>query len=128
MEQNYITVDAVNAMLRSLVEQQVGVFTAQQQTIEAFNTQTRNMIGQGRDDVNKSLKANKQSAEAYVIEQVGALRAQTEQSVTHVDSKLDEMRDLVLRHDKTQAETEEKNKELMKSFEKFADEVKDSVQ
>ena len=70
MEQNYITIDAANAMLRSLVEQQVGVFTAQQQTIEALNTETRNMIGQVRDDVNKSLMTNKQSAEAYVVEQV----------------------------------------------------------
>ena len=54
MEQNYITIDAANAMLRSLVEQQVCVLTAQQQTIEALNTETRNTIGQVRDDVNSS--------------------------------------------------------------------------
>ena len=125
MEQNFITADAENAMLRTMVEQQIGAFTAQQQTIDALNAETRSMIGQVRDDVNKSLMANKLSAEAHVIEQVGALRAQTEQSVTHVDGKLDEIRDLVLRHDKKQTETEEKNKELMKSLEKFADEVKD---
>ena len=139
MAQNFITVDAANEMLRSLVTQQAGVFTAQQQTIEGLNAETRSMIvqasasiekqiGQVRDDVNQSLIANKAAAEAHVIEQVGALRAQTEQSVTHVDGKLDEMRDLLLRHDTKQTETEQKNAELMKSLEKFADEVKDSIQ
>ena len=124
MEQNFITVDAANEMLRSLVTQQAGIFTAQQQTIEGLNAETRSMvlqatasieqqIGQIRDDVNQSLIANKAAAEAHVIEQVGALRAQTERSVTHVDGKVDEMRDLLLRHDTKQTETEQKNAELI---------------
>ena len=139
MEQTFITVEAANEMLRSIVQQQVGAFTAQQQTIESLNTETRSMIvqasaniekqiGQVRDDVNQSLIANKAAAEAHVIEQIGALRIQTERSVTHVDGQLEEMRALLLRHDAKQVESEQKSAELMKTLEKFADEVKDSIQ
>ena len=114
MEQTFITVEAANEMLRSMVQQQVGAFTAQQQTIESLNTETRSMIvqasasiekqiGQVRDDVNQSLIANKAAAEAHVIEQIGALRTQTERSVTHVDGPLEEMRALLLLYDMTQS-------------------------
>ena len=119
MAQNFITAEAANAVLRSLVTEQAGIFAAQQQTIEGLNVETRGMlekvtanieqqIGQIRDDVNKSLIANKAAAEAHAIEQVGSLRTQAEEAVTHVDGKLEEMRNLLLRHDSKQDEAEQK--------------------
>ena len=101
MVDTFITVDAANSMLRSMVDQQVTAFGVQQRAIEALNAETRDLINKTRDDVNQSLIANKL---ADAIEHVGALRAQTDQSVNHVDGKLEEMRNLLLQHDRTQAE------------------------
>ena len=139
MEQNFITVEAANAVLRSLVTEQAGIFAAQQATIEGLNAETRSMVMQAtakteelinkiREDVDQSLKANKASAEAHATEQVGSLRTQTEESVTHVDGKIDEMRDMLLRHDSARAEADQRSEELLKNLRQFADEVKDSIQ
>ena len=92
MADTFITVEAANSMLRSMVDQQVNSFGVQQRAIEALNAETRELINKTRDDVNQSLIANKLAAEAHAIEQVGALRAQTDQSVNHVDGKLEEPR------------------------------------
>ena len=123
MAENFITIEAANAELRSLVEEQVNACGAQQRAIEALNTETREIINRTRDDVNQSLMANKQAAEAHAIEQVGALRAQTDQTVNHIDGKLDGMRSLLLQHDRTQAEAGAENKKLVESLENFAKQV-----
>ena len=104
------------------------MFGAQQRAIEALNTETREIINRTRDDVNQSLMANEQAAEAHAIEQVETLRAQTDQAVNHIDGKLDEMRSLLLQHDRTQAEAVAENKKLVESLGKFAREVKQSIQ
>ena len=101
MVDTFITVDAANSLLRSMVDQQVSALGVQQRAIEALNAETRDLINKTRDDVNQSLIANKQAAEAHAIEQVGALRAQTDQSVNHIYGNLDEMRSLLLQHDRT---------------------------
>ena len=127
MENNYITVDAANAMLRGLFEEQVNAFGMQQRTIEALNAETRALIDQTRRDVDQSLMTNKQAAEAHANEQIKILRDQTDQAVIHIDGKLDEMRSMLLQHDKTQAEAGAENKKLVETLEKFASEVKESI-
>ena len=117
MAEVYITVDAANALLRSMVDAQINAFGAQQRSIESLNAETQALINQTREDVHQSLLTNKAAAEAYVVEQVGALRTQTQSSVNHVDSKLEEMRDLLLQHDKTQTESGTKSKELVEQLE-----------
>ena len=94
MAEVYITVDAANALLRSMVDAQIQAFGAQQRSIETLNAETQELVRQTREEVHRSLLANKESAEAHVVEQVGALRTQTQSSGNHVDSKLEEMRDL----------------------------------
>ena len=59
MAENFILVEAANAVLRSLFEEQVNAFGAQQRAIEALNSETREIINRTRDDVNESLMANK---------------------------------------------------------------------
>ena len=104
MADMYITADAANAILRDMVQAQTAEFGAQQQVIVALHAETCGLIAQTRDDVNRSLIDNKAAAEAHVVDQVGALRTQTQDSVNHVDGKLQEMRDLLLQHDRTQNE------------------------
>ena len=77
MAEVYIIVDAANALLRSMVDAQINAFGVQQRSIESLNAQTQDVIKKTRDDVNRSLIANKESAENHVVEQVGALRAET---------------------------------------------------
>ena len=67
-----------------------------------------------------SLIENKAAAEAYVLEQVGALRAQADGAVNQVDSKLQEMPDLLLSHHATQAQSAEDSKLLYSQLEEFA--------
>ena len=86
------------------------------------------MIDKTRDDVNRSLLDNKAAAEAYVAEQVGALRAQTDNAVTTVDGKLQEIRDLLLSHDDSQAKSVEESKLLHSQLEEFAKGVQESIQ
>ena len=59
MAENYITVEAAKAMLRSLFEEQVNAFGTQQRVIEALNAETREIINRTRDDANRSLMAKK---------------------------------------------------------------------
>ena len=108
----FITADAANQVLRDMVQAQIAAFGMQQRGIEDMNAETRSLIDKTRDDVNRSLLVNKAAAEAYVAEQVGALRAQTDNAVTTVDGKLQEIRDLLLSHDDSQAKSVEESKLL----------------
>ena len=53
MAERFITVEASNSMLRSLVEEQVNAFGVQQRAIEALNAETCDLINKTRDDVNQ---------------------------------------------------------------------------
>ena len=55
MAQNFITVEAANAMLRSLVTEQAGIFAAQQQTIEGLNAETRSMVVQATASIEQQI-------------------------------------------------------------------------
>ena len=123
----HITIEQANQFLREMVEALVAAFNAQQRSIETPNAETRSHIDQTRADVDRSLIDNKATAEAYVVQQVGALRAQTVTSVNHVDSKVEEMRNLLLHHDKTQGESAEESKRLIAQLEEFASGVQASI-
>ena len=87
----FITADAANQVRRDMAQAQIAALSMQQRGIEEMNAETCSLIDKTRDDVNRSLTESKAASEAHVLEQVGALRAQTESSVNHVDSKVDEM-------------------------------------
>ena len=92
----YITAAEANQVLENLVQAQVAAFNAQQRAMEALNTETVAYVNKTRDDVDKSLRENKASGEAYVTQEVGALKEQTQTHVSHVEGKVEEMRVLLL--------------------------------
>ena len=63
MAEVFITVEAANAVLRDMVEAQTAAFGIQQRAIETLNAETRSLIAQTRDDVNRSLIDNKAAAD-----------------------------------------------------------------
>ena len=78
--------------------------------------------------MDKSLIDNKVAAEADVVQEVGALKVQTEIHLGHVESKVEEMRSLLLQHDRTQDESAAKSKVLVEKLEGFAAEVQTTIQ
>ena len=96
----YITAADANQVLHDMVQAQIAAFDAQQRAMETLNAETRAYVDKTRDDVNKSLLDNKATSEAYVVQEVGVLKAQTETHVGHVESKVGEMRSLLLQHDR----------------------------
>ena len=100
----YITAAEASQVLRDMVEAQVAAFNAQQRIVEALNAESRAYVDQTHSDVDRSLIDNKTAAEAYVVQRVGARQAQTDVAVNHVDSKVEDMRNLLLQHDRTQGE------------------------
>ena len=97
----YITTADANQVLHDMVQAQIAAFDAQQRAMETLHAETRAYVDKTRDDVNKSLLDNKATAEAYIEQEVGALKTQTETHVGHVESKVEEMRSLLLQHDRT---------------------------
>ena len=124
----HITVEQGQQLLREMDTVQVAAFDAQQRSIEALNAETRAYVDKTPNDVDKSLIDNKTAAEAYVVQEVGALKAQTESNVGHVESKTEDMRSLLLQHDRTQDESAAKSKLLVKELEGFAAEVQTTIQ
>ena len=84
----HITVEQARQLLREMVTIQVAAFDAQQRSIEALNAETRAHVDKTRNDVDKSLIDNKAAAEAYIVREVGAFKAQTETHVGHAESKV----------------------------------------
>ena len=82
----HITAEEANRVLETLVQAQVAAFNAQQRAIEVLNAETVAYVNQTRLDVDKSLPENKTSSEAYVLQEVGALKEQTQTHVGHVPS------------------------------------------
>ena len=111
----HITVEQAQQLRREMVGAQVAALDAQQRSIEALNAETRAYIDKTRNDVDKSLIDNKAAAEAYVVQEVGALKTQTETHAGHVESKVEEMRSLLLQHDRTQGESAAESKLLSRS-------------
>ena len=107
-----ITADSANQVLHDMDQAQIAAFGVQQRGIEQMNAETRSLIDKTRNDVSRLLLDNKADAEVYVIEQVGALRAQTDSAVSAVDGMLQETRDLLLSHDDSQAKSVEEIKLL----------------
>ena len=124
----FITVADANAVLRDMVQAQVAAFNLQQQVIEALIAETLSLIDQLHIDADISLRQNKAAAEAYVVEQVGARRTQTEIAVNDVESKLQEMHDLILNHDAAQSKTADENKIRHRQLEEFSEGVQKSIQ
>ena len=92
----HINVEQANQFLREIVEAHVAAFNAQQRSIETLNADTRSYVDQTCSAVDRSVIDNRAAAEAYVVQQVGARQVQTDMSVNHVDSKVEEMRNLLL--------------------------------
>ena len=59
MAETFITVEAANSMLRSMVDQQINAFGVQLRAIEALNAETRELITQTRDGVGARRCGNK---------------------------------------------------------------------
>ena len=113
----YIKAADANRVLHDMVQAQIAAFDGQQRAMETLNAETRAYVDKTRDDVNKSLLDSKANAEAYVVQKFGALKAQTETHVGHLESKVEEMRSLLLQHARTQDETADKNKLLVEKLE-----------
>ena len=122
-----ITVEQAQQLLREIVAVQVAALDAQQRNVEALSAETRAYVDKTRNDVDKSLIDNKAAAEAYVVQEVGALKAQTETHVGHVESKVEDMRSRLLQHDRTQDESAAKSKLLVEKLESFAAEVQSTI-
>ena len=123
----YITAAEANQVLETMVRAQVGACGAQQRAMETLNAETVAYVNQTRDDVDRSLRENKTSSEACVVQEAGAPQTQTQTHVGHVESKVEEMRSLLLQHDSAQAESLAKNKALVYKLESFAPEVKGTI-
>ena len=112
----YITAAEANQVLDTIVQAQVAAFGAQQIAMEVLNAETVAYVNKTRDDGDKSLCESKTSSEAYVLQEVGALKEKTQTHVGHVESKVEEMRSLVLQHDSAQVEALRRTRNLSTSL------------
>ena len=62
----YMTAAEANQVLETMVRAHVEAFGLQQSAMETLNAETFAYVNQTRDDVDKSLRENKTSSEAYV--------------------------------------------------------------
>ena len=99
----YITAEEANQVFQNLVAAQTAAFDAQQKKMEALNSETMEFVNKTRNDVDKSLRDNKSTGEQYIDQEIKALKEQTQTHVSHVEGKVEEMRALLLSHDRAQA-------------------------
>ena len=123
----YIATAEANQVLQDMVQVQIAAFDAQQQAVEALNAETGAYVDKMRNYVDKSLIDNRAAAEAYVVQEVGALKAQTATHVGHVESNVEEMRSPLLQHYRTQDESAAKSKLLVEKLESFAADVQSTI-
>ena len=71
---SYITAAEATQVLETLVQAQVAAFNAQQGAMEELNRETLAFVNKTRDDVDRSLRENKTSGDAYVVQEIGALK------------------------------------------------------
>jgi hypothetical protein len=123
----YISREEAEVVLQSLVTAQTAAFDAQQKRMEALNQETMDFVNKTRDDVDKSLRENKNNGEKYIDQEIKALKEQTQTHVSHVEGKVEEMRALLLSHDSAQALSLRTNEELVAKLENFAVEVNSNL-